>query len=189
MEFIYYFLGFFLILGIILLITSIIEIIGLYKVYKKAGYNGWEVFIPFYNSWILLKISELNSWYYLALISPIILSLTDIEELTLLSSLCVLVTNFFIYYNISKKFEKDLFFAILLVLFPFVMIPILGFSKNCIYNKNIKVSEHGPIKDNSTQNNYNQNNTTKNNYCCYCGNQLDKNANFCRYCGNKINEN
>ena len=189
-DFILYFFKIFIIFTIIALIIFIIELIATYKLYKKAGYKGWEAFIPFYNNWILIKIAELNEWYYLGLLSPTIFSILNIEKLEIISSLIYLTTTIFIYYNISKKFNKDLFFTILMIIFPYIMIPILAFSKNNTYNPNVKVSKHGPInKNNISNNNYNQKTNRNNNYCTFCGNKLDNNSNFCRYCGNKINEN
>lgn len=185
------FLVFFIIIGIIVLILTILNIIGLWTLFKKTGHNGWKSIIPFYNSWILIKISELNNWYFLALMSFPICNLLNLNYLKPISNFIVLVTNFFIYYNISKKFHKDLFFTVLLFLFPYIMIPILGMSKKCIYDKSVQVSQHGPIKENKEKsnayNNYSNNNQNK--FCPNCGNKLDDSANFCRYCGNKTNEN
>lgn len=189
MDFIQYFFKIFIIFAIIGLIILIIELIATYKIYKKAGYKGWEALIPFYNNWILIKIAELNEWYYLGLLLPIICSILNAEKLEIISYLIYLTTTIFIYYNLSKKFNKDLFFTILIVLFPYIMIPILGFSKDCIYNSNIKVSKHGPFKDNTPPNSsYNQN-TNNINYCTNCRNKTENDANFCKYCGNRINEN
>lgn len=36
---------------------SILTIVGMWKIMVKAGYNGWESLIPFYNRYILLKLS------------------------------------------------------------------------------------------------------------------------------------
>ena len=176
--------GIILILLIVLTI-GIIYIIGLWKLFKKAGYNGWEAIIPFYNSWILIEISGLHNWYFLLLISNTICSILEVSILSTICSLVSLVTSFFMYYNISKKFEKDILTAILTTIFPYVMIPIIGFSNNFQFNKNITVNPNGPINENNNYTNY----TTNNNFCKYCGNKLENNANFCKHCGKKINEN
>ena len=45
---------------------SILTIVGMWKIMVKAGYNGWESLIPFYNRYILLKLSgkkKLWIWY------------------------------------------------------------------------------------------------------------------------------
>ena len=39
------------------LLVSICTIVGMWKIMVKAGYNGWESLIPFYNRYILLKLS------------------------------------------------------------------------------------------------------------------------------------
>ena len=180
------FVGGILVIFLISLIFSIIYIIGLWKLFKKAGYNGWEAIIPFYNTWVLLEISELHKWYFPILISNTICSLLEIPILSPLCNIASLVATFFMYYNISKKLERDLSIAILTTLFPFVMIPIIGFSNYFQFNKNITVNPNGPIKEN---NNPNTNYTNNNNFCKHCGNKLEPNANFCNHCGKQINEN
>ena len=45
-----------IIIGIGLLV---LYIVGYVKLFKKAGRDGWEAIIPFYNDWVLVEISEL----------------------------------------------------------------------------------------------------------------------------------
>ena len=58
-----------IIIGIAILI---LYIVGYIKLFKKAGRNGWEAIIPFYNNWVLVEISELSWWWFLILIAPTI---------------------------------------------------------------------------------------------------------------------
>ena len=37
----------------IAVIFIVFTIVGNYKLFQKAGYNGWEAIVPFYNLWIL----------------------------------------------------------------------------------------------------------------------------------------
>lgn len=167
----------------------VVYFIGLWKVFQKCGYNGWEALIPFYNSWILIKISELNTWYYFLLIANSICSILELNALTGVASLASMVASFFVYYNVCKKFHKDLFFAVLTTIFPIIMLPILGLGKDNIFDSSVSVSPNGPIGDDSFDNNNSNNNSYENNsFCRYCGNKLVNNSNFCSKCGNKVNE-
>ncbi|MCR5209476.1 MAG: DUF5684 domain-containing protein [Lachnospiraceae bacterium] len=42
---------------LLILAVSIATIAGMWKIMVKAGYNGWESLIPFYNRYILFKLS------------------------------------------------------------------------------------------------------------------------------------
>ena len=51
------------VISIISLILTTLMIISLWKIFKKAGKNGWEAIIPIYNFIVLLEIVELPMWY------------------------------------------------------------------------------------------------------------------------------
>ena len=50
---------------IVLFILYIVEIVALWKVFKKAGQPGWKSLIPIYNAYILYKIVGLSFWKWL----------------------------------------------------------------------------------------------------------------------------
>ena len=52
--------AFALIIGLIVLAVLVVYLVALWKVFVKAGKQGWEAIIPFYNSWILVEIAGLN---------------------------------------------------------------------------------------------------------------------------------
>lgn len=86
---------------------------GLWRIFEKAGHNGWKAIIPFYNFYIWLKIIRKPMWWYIFILVPYI------NVFTLL--LMVVET--------LKCFRKDgLGEQALGVLFPFVYLPYLGFS-------------------------------------------------------------
>lgn len=60
---------------ILLLVIAlyVVYVIGLWKLFKKAGKQGWEAIIPFYNTYVLVEISGLNWWYFLIAISALFL--------------------------------------------------------------------------------------------------------------------
>jgi len=61
--------------GTILLVAlalAVVLIIGLWKVYVKAGQPGWAVLIPFYNVYILLKIAGRPGWWLVLCLIPLV---------------------------------------------------------------------------------------------------------------------
>jgi len=103
-------MNFFLILSLIFFIGSII---GLWKIFIKAGYPGWIILIPFYNFFIWLKIIKKPLWWYIFLLIPFI------NVFTILLMIVELLKCF-------NKF--GLGEQALGVLFPFAYLPYLGFS-------------------------------------------------------------
>ncbi len=57
---------------IFILIIQIIHGLGTWKLYKKAGRQAWEAFVPIYNAVILMKIINRPWWYVILLFVPII---------------------------------------------------------------------------------------------------------------------
>ena len=182
-------------LPLILIITAIvisllvISIVALYKIFKKAGRNGWEAIIPFYNIFVLVEISGLAKWWFILLIAPNIISIID-ENLITLANIASLVGSFVCYYNLSKKFHKDTGFAILATLLPIIALPILAFSNNCQYDFNVSVDELGPFGKNNQQTNPENTNTNtedhQKKYCQNCGTAVDPQNEYCKNCGTKL---
>lgn len=196
-----------IIVALLLIIPIMIVYLGgLWKLFKKAGRNGWEAIIPFYNTWVLAEISGVAWWYALIIILAN-LGIAGDGFLNSLASLASLVANFFICYNLSKKFNKDIGTAILTFLFGIVMIPVIGFSNSYQYDGNVAVSENGPFGEPRNMNNRNQTyNSNGYNYQGSSSQNYDSqdygfsggvngsdNSNgetrYCQYCGRQINAN
>jgi signal peptidase I len=104
-------MSFLLILSIIFFIACIV---GLYKIFEKAGHPGWTVLVPFYNFYIWLKIIQKPLWWYIFLLIPFI---------NVFTILIMIV-------EILKCFNKfGLGDQALGVIFPFAYLPYLGFSE------------------------------------------------------------
>ena len=158
-------LGGIAIFGVILILIGlaayIIQIVGLWKVFKKAGKGGWEAIVPFYCNWVLVEVAGLNWWWFLFFFAPMVLGWIG---LAWLGSLAYLFAVFNCYFNLAKKFGKGTGFAVCITLFTPICIPILGFSKNNVFNGNIAVSKNGcigapeaPVTNNGNVNNYQNN--------------------------------
>lgn len=187
----------FIFIFIIILPFLLAYIIGLWATFKKCGKKGWYSIVPFYNTWVLNEIAELDWWYAIIIIIPSSFIIKNTYMVGLFN-LVKAIASFFICYNIGKKFEKGIGTTILLFFFPFIMYPVIGFSKEFNYNKDIIVSKNGPIdlNDNNFSNNSSSNNNTNNNtnnnfdekrYCSFCGNMINNTDKYCRSCGSKTN--
>ena len=53
------------------LAVAVIGIIAMWKIFEKAGEPGWAAIIPFYNLYVLFKITWGNGWKFLLLLIPI----------------------------------------------------------------------------------------------------------------------
>ena len=56
------------IVALIVLAIYVVYVIGLWFIFKKAGKQGWEAIIPFYNTWVLVEIAGLNWWWFLIIL-------------------------------------------------------------------------------------------------------------------------
>jgi len=97
----------------ILLCLAIVVIIiaGQWKVYEKAGQEGWKAIIPIYNTYILLKIVGKPGWWLLLMLIPGVNIIFAVWAMNML----------------SKSFGKDEGFTAGLIFLSFIFIPILGF--------------------------------------------------------------
>lgn len=132
---------------LLFLATLVLVIISRYKIFEKAGQEGWKSLIPFYSSWVLVEISDVAWWFYLIIHSPIFISMSLVFPFTAFAGPASLVAYFFVNYNIAIKFDKEpIPFSLGLTIVPFIFYPIIAFSDSKYKNK--KVSIYGPIKEN-----------------------------------------
>lgn len=57
---------------LVVLAMMVVAIIGIWKVFVKAGQPGWAVLIPIYNAYILLKIAGKPGWWLLLFLIPMV---------------------------------------------------------------------------------------------------------------------
>lgn len=168
------------IFGAILIAFLVIYIIGAVKLYQKAEKPGWAAIIPFYNTYVLTEIAGLNWWYFLIAIAGTILSMAGLENISGITFITSGVFNFFAFYNIGKRFNKNpVTYGVLAIFFAPILVMILGLSQNNKYDSSIPVSLNGPIEDKTTT-------TTDERYCLKCGKKLSPNVKFCENCGAEV---
>lgn len=54
------------------LAVVVFEFIVTWRIYKKAGEPGWASLIPFYNLYVLFKITWGNGWLFLLMLIPVV---------------------------------------------------------------------------------------------------------------------
>ena len=96
---------------VISLICAVAGIVGLWKIFEKAGEPGWKALIPFYNAYILFKITWGNGWKFLLLLIPIA------------NIVFAVITEV----KLAKAFGKGGGFAVGLILLAPIFYLILGF--------------------------------------------------------------
>jgi hypothetical protein len=94
-----------------LLALLVFFIAASWRVFEKAGRPGWASLIPFYNSYILIKIAGRPGWWLLLFFIPLI-------------NIFVLLA---ISIDIAKAFGKTIGFGFGLWILSFIFYPILGF--------------------------------------------------------------
>lgn len=98
-------------IGLIELAVFILIIVGMWKVFVKAGKPGWAAIIPIYNVIVLLEIGGKPLWWVLLFFIPLV----NIVVLILLGI------------AVAKNFGKSDAFGLGLGLLGFIFYPILGF--------------------------------------------------------------
>ena len=64
--------AFLIIYDIVVLAVSVIQIIGMWKVFVKAGQPGWAAIIPIYNTIVLLQITDKPIWWFILFCIPFV---------------------------------------------------------------------------------------------------------------------
>lgn len=105
--------------GVVVLVALItLIVVAQWKIYKKAGYPGWAAIVPFYNSVIQLRMTNLPLWWVVLLFVPIV----NIVFFVLLTR------------RLAGVFSKGPWFTVGLIFLPFIFYPILGFGRALYHN-------------------------------------------------------
>lgn len=122
---------------IFLIVWLITDIIGTWRIFKKAGVPRWKSLIPFYRTFTLYKITWQTSmcWLYwgIMVVNMLIGNISQSNAITTISSLFALAIFGIMVermYRLAKCFHKGLWFSLGLILFKPIFIMILAFDKS-----------------------------------------------------------
>jgi len=93
------------------LVFALLVIVALWKIFSKAGEEGWKSIIPIYNTIVLLKIVGRPWWWLLLMLIPFVNFIV-----------LIIVMN-----DLSKAFGHGLGFALGLIFLSPIFFLILGF--------------------------------------------------------------
>lgn len=116
------------VLFLILLINLVLSIIGMWKIFTKAGEKGWKSLIPFYNQYTLAIITGVSPWWILIVLGASLIS-------GLVPAISLIGTAASIYFNVvqsvslAKSFGKDEAFAVGIFFLSPIFYFILGVGK------------------------------------------------------------
>jgi hypothetical protein len=97
--------------GLIGLALIIFWIVAMWRMFAKAGQPGWAIFIPIYNTIVLLRVAGKPWWWLFLLLIPLV----DI------------VVAILIYAGVATNYGKGAGFALGLIFLPYIFVPILGY--------------------------------------------------------------
>ncbi len=86
----------------------------MWKIFVKAGEPGWAAIIPFYNYYILFKITFGNGWLFLLLLVPIV----------------GFIFAIILYFKLAKAFGKGTGFGFGLLFLSIIFMSILAFDSS-----------------------------------------------------------
>jgi Family of unknown function (DUF5684) len=89
----------------------VVLVIAGWKIFVKAGEEGWKAIIPIWNTLIVLKIVGREWWWIILLIIPLV----------------GFVIWIIVALDVAKSYGRGTGFGIGIALLPFIFFPILGF--------------------------------------------------------------
>lgn len=124
-------------------IYLVLQIIGWWHVFKKAGERPWKSIIPVYDLYIQIKLTWNVKFFWMMLCSLLLTALFRILTLeiggffTTFFVIMVVLLNIFIVvlyviaqYWFSKSMNHGIPYCIGLIILPFIFTPILGLGKS-----------------------------------------------------------
>ncbi len=95
---------------IISLAIAILMIVGIWRIFTKAGQPGWGSIIPVYNLYLMLVVAQKPVWWIILFFIPFV----------------NIIVSLLLWLTVAERFGKSAGFGIGLWLVPFIFAPILG---------------------------------------------------------------
>ena len=99
---------------VVYLAIAVLGIIAMWKLFEKAGEPGWASIIPFYNVYVLFKITWGSGWKFLLMLIPI-------------ANIVIAIITMV---KLAKAFGKSGGFAVGLIFLSIIFYCILAFDQS-----------------------------------------------------------
>lgn len=103
--------GFFMIFA---LIIGIFTLVCMWKLFVKAGYEGWKCLIPFYNTFCMFEFTWGSGWFMFLSFIPFV-------------NFVIMILT---YHKLAAAFGQGIGFTVGLIFLPVVFLPILAFGSS-----------------------------------------------------------
>ena len=103
---------------ILIILGLLLSVIGLWKIFEKAGEKPYYVLIPFWNIWYWIKIIDKKKWWFIYCLIPF---------------LNVFIVMLMIVETVKCFRKNGFWYQLLSIIIPFIILPVLGFSKKETY--------------------------------------------------------
>jgi hypothetical protein len=90
---------------------ALIQMIGMWKTFTKAGQPGWAVLVPIYNGYVMVQVAGGPSWWFILLFIPF----ANMVGICLISK------------GIAERFGGGIGLTLLLLFLPMVGYAVTGF--------------------------------------------------------------
>ena len=109
---------------VVIIAIAVLQIIAWWKIFTKAGEKGWKSIIPFYNIYVLYRISGMSPYLvfvYLLLFIPVV---------NVFAAIAIGIISLYQTLNLAKGFDKSTGFTVAMIVVPFIAELILGFGQS-----------------------------------------------------------
>lgn len=97
------------------LLLAVVMVVALWKMFEKAGEEGWKAIVPFYNTYTMFRLAGRNGWGFLLGFIPFV----------------NIIVYVIVMLDFGKHFGKSSVWSFfLLVLLPFIGYLLLGFGSD-----------------------------------------------------------
>lgn len=107
-----------LVMTVIVLAVTILMVVGMWKLFVKAGRPGWASIVPFYNTYVMVELAGRPIWWFAVILLVPILNVV----------FGVIVTIDFV-----KAYGKSTAYGVFSLFFPFITLPIMAFDDKVRY--------------------------------------------------------
>lgn len=109
--------------------VMLLLIVSLWKIFTKAGREGWESIVPIYNVYIMILLARLPGWMVILCFIPFV----------------NIFFSVYIIYKFSLAFGKGVGYTLGMIFLPFIFYPMLAFGDSAYQENSTFSSEDVPV--------------------------------------------